>query len=803
MTDASPSGACGASGQTTNITTSGSYWCSGVSSHDLFGNLINAGRLFISQTQYKYLISAIGQISNWSGHDSNNGNLHNAKNGWIQLNDYGSISGASYNWNLRQVNNNGTIQMCGRGDTGGSTYQIYSDLDLTNNGLISFEQYFSNYGSSFNIRNPTLTTSTGGANCYNNGAVRLINVNYQQVQNVYGSGCWQLGVGSTLYLQDGTGAYQNPTAGPSLPGQSIIFQDSSAVLHMDAKVYSRNSNFGAQVFGFGSGNAIEFYETISKFSYSGSTLTVTMTSGNTCNINLGSGYSAGSFFKARNPSKYTLFGYNAIFYNGAAPSRSAPAQCSLSAPICSNLGSTLPSTTATSSFASSTSSTVLSTSSAGAIVSSITSHATLSSSGTVSSSASQTTSGQALSSASSGTATSSLAVATTQSSSTVTSVCSFTSPYISTNTGTPYYPALATSYTTDPALTATTTSGQACPTTPENGTYCGFINPEDPCAPQPDGYGPVPTPDTASAFLAYPSLHALASAAPTVIASQCNTQYQQVFRDLNGSVSAQSYLGLYDLEVYDATVCAAHCDATNLCTSFNIFAERDPSLNPSNNDSTAPTVWGYYCPNPPSMTTFKCTLWGSSIDSSLATNTGSSREEFQVVITASDGYDRTNVTVPQDPTGSSTTSFSASTTIATSTSGTTASPVSTSSSAAAAASTSSWSTTHPWGNGHNCHGKAINASPYSMGSRFFPGGYNPQVCSDFALAQNAQNAASSASSKCEMFNAVYLHKNGKPWGTYCTLYSTSLDDSYATYSGGKSGSDQYDCKQSWTWSLRS
>ena len=35
--------------------------------------------------------------------------------------------------------------------------------------------------------------------------------------------------------------------------------------------------------------------------------------------------------------------------------------------------------------------------------------------------------------------------------------------------------------------TATTSSSTACPTTPEAGTYCGFINPEDPCAPQPDG----------------------------------------------------------------------------------------------------------------------------------------------------------------------------------------------------------------------------------------------------------------------------------------------------------------------------
>ena len=34
---------------------------------------------------------------------------------------------------------------------------------------------------------------------------------------------------------------------------------------------------------------------------------------------------------------------------------------------------------------------------------------------------------------------------------------------------------------------STAASASSCPTQPEAGTYCGFINPEDPCAPQPDG----------------------------------------------------------------------------------------------------------------------------------------------------------------------------------------------------------------------------------------------------------------------------------------------------------------------------
>ncbi|KAI7238009.1 hypothetical protein KC330_g2866 [Hortaea werneckii] len=391
---------------------------------------------------------------------------------------------------------------------------------------------------------------------------------------------------------------------------------------------------------------------------------------------------------------------------------------------------------------------------------------------------------------------------------------------IETSAYTPYVRLLSTSYTTDPALTATTTAGQACPTTPEDGTYCGFINPEDPCAPQPDGYGPVPTSDTDSDFLAFSPLHSLAQAAPTKIPSTECTEYTQVFKDLDGAVSAQSYMGLYTLDSYDPAQCAAKCDAAELCTSFNIYAERDPSLNPSANDSTAYTVWGYWCPNPPSMTSFKCTLWGSSIDASVATNMGSYREQFHVVITASNGYDKTDVTVPPEVTSNVTTSAVPSTTSSSSTSSssssststTTTQPTTTAKSSTLTTKTSTTSTStkaptstakpgHPWSKPTNCNGKAINASKYWLGSRFFPGPFNPQVCGDYALAQNALNKAKGVNQQCQMFNAYYLHKNGVPYGTYCGLYNSRLDNSFATFKGGKSGRDSYDCKNSWTYSL--
>lgn len=138
--------------------------------------------------------------------------------------------------------------------------------------------------------------------------------------------------------------------------------------------------------------------------------------------------------------------------------------------------------------------------------------------------------------------------------------------------GAAYYAALTTGYTTDPALsgTKTATAAGSCPTQPEAGTDCGFINPLDPCAPQPDGYGPVPKPDTPAAFLADPELHALAQNAPATVPSIQDTQYQQVFKDLNAAVSAQSYVALFTLDSYNVAKCAAFCDCSELCTSFNM-----------------------------------------------------------------------------------------------------------------------------------------------------------------------------------------------------------------------------------------
>ena len=150
------------------------------------------------------------------------------------------------------------------------------------------------------------------------------------------------------------------------------------------------------------------------------------------------------------------------------------------------------------------------------------------------------------------------------------------------------------------------------------------------------GYGPVPTPDTVAAFQSYPEW------AKDALSAKTPSGYAQTFKNLNASVSANSYLGLITLHSYDTIGCSQWCDNTTLCTGFNIYVERDPALNPSDN-----------CPLPASISNYKCTLWGSGVEASAATNFGDYRGQFQVVIAGSDGYEKTNTTVPASPPGCS------------------------------------------------------------------------------------------------------------------------------------------------------
>ena len=103
--------------------------------------------------------------------------------------------------------------------------------------------------------------------------------------------------------------------------------------------------------------------------------------------------------------------------------------------------------------------------------------------------------------------------------------------------------------------------------------------------------------------------------------------YGVSFTNQHGSLSASNYMGLTTLNSFDTLSCASLCDQADGCQAFNMYAERDPSKNPD----------AQQCPNPASTTNFKCTLWGSPVSQSQATNTGQYRDSFHVVIAASNG----------------------------------------------------------------------------------------------------------------------------------------------------------------------
>jgi hypothetical protein len=109
------------------------------------------------------------------------------------------------------------------------------------------------------------------------------------------------------------------------------------------------------------------------------------------------------------------------------------------------------------------------------------------------------------------------------------------------------------------------------------------------CKPQPLGAGPTVSPDTPEAFLAYGDFSTAAKSASTP------EGYYNSFTDLQASNNAYGYMGYTLLNEYSTQTCASKCDAIEGCAAFNIYFERDPTVNP--NDAS--------CNNPASTTNIK------------------------------------------------------------------------------------------------------------------------------------------------------------------------------------------------------
>jgi hypothetical protein len=146
----------------------------------------------------------------------------------------------------------------------------------------------------------------------------------------------------------------------------------------------------------------------------------------------------------------------------------------------------------------------------------------------------------------------------------------------------------------------------------------------DVCAPQPSSASPPPGDNSSpSSFTSDPQFASLASNAPVL------TGYDVSFTNLQASTQQDGFLRIQTLDSYDPKACQALCDGTAKCVAFNLYVERDPSLNPASN-----------CSNPLPVTNVKCTLYGLPISAATATNSGQYRQQFQVVIAASNGYNK-------------------------------------------------------------------------------------------------------------------------------------------------------------------
>ncbi|KAG9674770.1 hypothetical protein KCU99_g4292, partial [Aureobasidium melanogenum] len=272
------------------------------------------------------------------------------------------------------------------------------------------------------------------------------------------------------------------------------------------------------------------------------------------------------------------------------------------------------------------------------------------------------------------------------------------------------------------------------------------------CAKQKPGNGPVASPDTPEAFLALGQLSSMSTTVATPYG------YSQVFANQNASLSASAYMGLYTLNSYDVPGCQSICDQNSGCVAFNMYAERDPTVNPDPSQ----------CPNPASTTNYKCTIWGAPVSQEQANNFGQWRASFQVVITASNAYNK-NAPPPSvagftDPVGLG---------------GATNAPLDS--------------------NGKNTF----------MGSKFFPfsqqQGFTLESCTSACTAQTAYNKAhpnkDGSFMTCAFVNGYVLSRNGVPQGLYCSMYNQTWATSYATNYGQYRGSVRYTVSNSYAYSV--
>ncbi|THX31335.1 hypothetical protein D6D10_08401 [Aureobasidium pullulans] len=263
------------------------------------------------------------------------------------------------------------------------------------------------------------------------------------------------------------------------------------------------------------------------------------------------------------------------------------------------------------------------------------------------------------------------------------------------------------------------------------------------CQTQPTGAGPVPTPDSASAFLALPDFSASATAAAA--ATAIPSGYVNTFVNQKASNNAYGYMGYTLLTEYNAQTCADKCTKINGCQAFNIYFERDPTVNPD--DSS--------CSSPSSTTQIKCVYWSGPVTSDNANNAGQWRNQFQVVIAGSNGYVNKSIATPDGYN--------------------------------AGVYLNNAAINAPL----DCTGDDTFLESHVFNNKPFDANLCAAACNSQANYARATAQDGKFTKACNFFNTYLLYKNKVNIGQYCALYDQSWASSYAKNTGYYYGQDVY------------
>lgn len=248
------------------------------------------------------------------------------------------------------------------------------------------------------------------------------------------------------------------------------------------------------------------------------------------------------------------------------------------------------------------------------------------------------------------------------------------------------------------------------------------------CAPSPILYGYQPTPNTPAGFFQDNILGGIG-----LSLTGYGPGYTTAFLNGLGSAISPGYITYIQLSTYNNSACAAACTAMTGCQSYNIYFERNPTLIPGPN-----------CTNPAAATVVKCSFWSSNINSTMAVNIGEWRSNFTVLISGSSGFNK-------QPEMNSI--------------------------------LSGYGSAIPLAGAINL----ANGASSFVNNGYFPGPFNPALCSPLCQQQNANNQVNAlinnqtSFAACNYINALALSLNGVVQGTYCQLYTTDVSSQSGLY----------------------